>query len=156
MGIAEQKNITFPININPGEYIFKVKAYNNDVSITKDVQIKILSQPNLKIKRLDYPKEVSYEEKIELKLLLTTEAEVKDLKIKIGDEEFEISDLNNLVQTNLPVNSKELYSINEESFEIELEYKDKNNKKYEIKEKYPIKINNAPWYVKALSYLGLM
>lgn len=151
LGIAEEKIINFDINLNKGIRNLEFKANNYGTETSDIVSINVLESPNLKITSISYPEKVDYSQDFNLTLNLVVEAPVKDVKIRINNRN--VIDLENLdISKSAVIMTRGKEFLNTNEILVDLEFKDINNKVYNLKSGYPIHINNIPWYIKLLNF----
>ena len=149
----EEKEIIFTDYLEKGIQNLKIEAKNKEVKINDILNIEVLENPGLEISNIAYEERAEYNKEEEIKVILSTKEQVKEIKIKINNKE--ITKLESLEQTKQMIFSTttdEIYKHGQK-ISLEIEYKDKNNKEYTLKKEYPIEITEVPWYIKVLNKL---
>ncbi len=146
LSISENINLNFqvPININTNQLTITLK--NSAINIQRNLPIRIYEEPNLKINKIDYPKEISYDEGFILDLLFTSDTLLKNLKVYTNNKQIFAKDKFSGVQNlEIALNSRNFVDKN---ITIIMEYDDENNNPYKLERELEIKVTNLPFYVK--------
>lgn len=155
LGINEQMDINFKLNLERGVHNIDFTASHYGTRSSDIVSVNILDTPNLKIASTSYPEEVDYNQDFNITLSLIVEVPVKDVKIRINNRNvISLPELDISKTAIIMTKGKEFLNTNE--IKVEIEFKDANNKVYNLKSGYPIRVTRVPWYVKILNLLDLI
>lgn len=150
----EEKEIEFKLTtLKEGTHNLEVSAVADGIIDEDTVSIEVLSNPDLVISDIFYPKEADYGTEVQFDTVLNVKALVNDVTISINNNELvKISSMDGSKKASLKFNSKE---INNELIQLRIDFKDKNKKEYSITKEYPIKVENIPFFVKVLKWFKL-
>jgi len=153
--INEEKNIEFiEQNLDIGLQTLILTSKSGSIHTTENIIFEVLESPNLDIISINYPQTINYRENFDITMNLGAKAPVKNITINVnGNSVINVDSMENLNNAIIKTIGKEYWK--EEKIFIEIIFKDDNEREYNIKKEYPIKINNIPWYVKFFSKLGI-
>lgn len=124
----------------------KISIGNDEVSKTLFLDLNVLKTPNIAIKNLRYPEIVDYNNEYKINFNLNSDSEAKNVLIKLGDKElFNIEALKGENDFIVEVKGRDFYN---KELDLSVEYKDKNNKLYSLKNPIDIEVENIPFYIK--------
>jgi len=149
LGIVQEKNFNYTVEksiTGKQESIFKVE--NVDVSKAEYIEYTVLDKPEIKLKEIEFPDQVEYNDQFEIGFLLSKESNSnpKNIKITLSQNNFEKTwNLKELTENRkLIINllGKDLKKdINE--FNIVVKYEDGNGRNYETKETFNVELINV-------------
>ncbi len=152
LGIDEEKSFTFNLNLGAGLQDIEIVARQDSNTASDITSINVLEGPDLEITSINYPKNASYKDNFNISLILVVKAPVKDVKIKINDYNvLEIPELETTKSAIIQTSGRDLFD--KENLTISIDFKDLNNREYNVDSSYPIEIANVPWYIKLLNWL---
>ena len=145
LNIAEKKYIDINLSVKDVKNELLVELENNEVSKKGFVNLNILNLPNLTIRGLIYPGEVSYDQEFNFDFILDVNSEAKAIEIKLNNKRLNFKNLDQSKKFEIKSYGKDFYKkINI----LEINYKDKNDKKYNINQDLNINVKNVPFYIK--------
>ncbi|MFP4402984.1 MAG: transglutaminase-like domain-containing protein [Candidatus Woesearchaeota archaeon] len=154
LGILETKNVTFNHKIKDiSDNKFTIEAYNEDIYKTSDIFIDVFKRPILNFEFLNYSSEIKYgdEFSIDFKIKKSNLAKINFFNATISSEnikqEWFFDEFDDNIVYSLVINSKQLYSENNE-FDIIVIYEDSLGKKYKLEEKINIKFIDVSFWDK--------
>ena len=154
LGIGQ--NIELEENINVEENM-KVSISNKDVSKVEYLDIDVLDIPKIEIINLTYPKSVSYEEEfiLEFGLNKISSSFPQNVEVDVGGKvnKFTIKELNNVQNFKIKLKGSTLEE-GENSFNINVEFEDKNGKKYNVDESVEIVLEDVNFGQKIMIWLN--
>jgi len=156
LSIAEEKKITFqPKDLKLGTQSMTIQASNKDTKASEIATIEIIENPGLKILSMEYPKTIKYGDKFNIKFVVSTKIPIKDIKIKINDAEVAtIQSIESIQQIAISTNSKNF--LYKKGIKLGLDFKDPEDKLYNLEYNYPIQVTEISWYMEFLHFLGLV
>jgi len=141
--IAEKTLFTFNPFLSVGTKELAVSAENQDLAKFSFIDLEVVPEPNLKITGLDYSRDVNYKDTYKITFDLNSESEIKDVIIKINNEEiFNLENFNGKDQFVIPFEGNFFYRDNNPN--IKIEYKNKNNQQYVLEEPLSINVIKIP------------
>ncbi len=148
--IGVKEEITF--TQIPDKTILTATLNVNDINLIKEINTKIFSEPDVLITGVQYPKEVSYGEDFEFSFVLSSLAQLEDIKIEIdGLERLELEKDQKAETVIIRTNSKSFISG---KINMKVHYKDELGRSFTTKKSYFLKIYNAPWYARIFSFFA--
>ncbi len=154
LGISQEETLTYSVDIqDKGIQTIEIKTKSGNTEATDIVRTEVLESPDLKITSINYPPITDYKQEFDIEMTIAAKSPVKDIKIQI--ENKEAVNINNLVSSGkiiIKTQAKNYYKT--KKIPIKIEFKDKNDKIYEIEKEYNVEITNAPWYARLLNWLG--
>ncbi|HJN57010.1 MAG TPA: transglutaminase-like domain-containing protein [Candidatus Woesearchaeota archaeon] len=149
LGITQEKSLNFSVeNLKEEKKEFVLSAKNAEVSKAEYIKFDVLDRPEIRIKNINAPNQISYDDNFKVEFLLNKESRSNPQNIEIifmqnGFEKvFYLDELfqdRSLAINLLGKNLKK--GINE--FNIITKYEDKNQKKYETAENFSIDLINV-------------
>lgn len=146
IGIKEQ--ITF--NNAPKQNQLEATAKKDDIDLSTIISLEILQEPDLVLTGIQYPTEIRYGEDFELTFVLSSDAIIKNVVLKIsGLQNIQIEKTQKAQTFVVNTNSKNFVGG---EIDMTITYKDEHDREFEIKEKAGITIENLPWYAKIIAF----
>lgn len=134
----------------PQESKMIATVVKDNIDLVQEINIKILEEPDLLITGFQSPAEVNYGEDFNLSFVLSSDAIVKDVVLKIkGLEPLEIEKKQKAQTITIKTNSKNFIT---ELIKMRINYKDEYDREFEIEKLADMKVNNLPWYIKILAF----
>jgi len=136
----------------PKESKLDIELTKDNISLISEVNLVLLSEPDLIITGLQSPNTIEYGKDFNLSFVLSSEATVKDIKIQISglqpiDLEKEEKATTVLIQTN----SKNFLSG---KIDIKISFKDEFDRDFKIEKVGEITVTNMPWYAKIVAFFS--
>lgn len=154
LGIKEEKNIEFSINLEKGIYNLEFTSAFNGDHASDIVPVNVLEDPDLRISNIEYPNKAKYKDEFNISMILAVNAPVKNIKIKINEKPLlNIESLDAPKSLIIKTSGKEF--TDQKEIIANLDFEDLNNKDYSLEFSYPIEITDIPWYVRALKTFGI-
>jgi hypothetical protein len=101
--------------------------------------------PNLTIKSLNYPQKASYNKDYEMSFTLNSDSEAKNVLVKLGNNQvFNLDLFKGVNDFNINFKGKSFYN---KKLNLEINYKDMNNKTYSLSQPIEIQVENIPFYI---------
>ena len=149
LGIMHDKNLNFSVKYSQaGEREIPVKARNNQVSKFAYIKFNVLDEPKVRISKLEYPKNVSFEDKYKVVFVLEkgSKSDPVYIKVDFGQNGFKnawmIDSLSKDRRYEITLQGSNLKAGKNE-FKIFVDYEDKNNKGYETEREFFIELVNV-------------
>jgi transglutaminase-like putative cysteine protease len=150
IGINEK--ITFDNVTKQDLFVATVKV--NDIDLLNEIDVKIFSEPDVKIIGLQHPKQIEYNEEFNVSFTITSIAKVDKIEIKLnGQEQFILTKDSQSEFIVLKLNSKDYITG---KLSIELNYKDEYGKDFSQKRNSGLEITGMPWYAQIINFLANM
>ena len=149
LGITQEKSFNYTVEKSAAgkqESVFKAK--NADVAKANYIEYDVMDKPEIKIKDIEFPNEVNYEDDYQVRFLFSKESSSipHNIKIALSQNNFEktwtlkeLPDDRKFVVNLLGKNLKK--GTNE--FNIIVEYEDGNGKAYETRETFSVELVNV-------------
>ncbi|MEK6907430.1 MAG: transglutaminase-like domain-containing protein [Nanoarchaeota archaeon] len=147
------ENKAFDISLEPKdvEKEISIKVENEYVSRNLFFDLNILKSPNLVISNLNYPKNMNYNDVSKITFTLSSDSEIKNLKINLGEREtIKLNAFKGENDFNINFDGREFYNKNSD---LILNYEDQNGKTYSLNQGINVEVDNAPFYIK---YFGVI
>ena len=149
LGITQEKRLTFPIeNYEEGNRESVLSLKNEDVSKAGYIQYNVLDKPEIKIKYIESPSNVEYEDNFKVAFLLSKESSSipQNLEIKLIQDKFEktwtVKELTEDRRFLIDIFGRDLKKgFNE--FNLIVSYQDKNGRAYETQETFFVELLNV-------------
>ena len=141
LNIAQKKDLLFE-NGEP-QISLIVSAQNEVVDVYSFMNILVLDKPDLEISSFEFKDNVDYDEEFDISFVLSSEAEIKNLMIKLDDLE-PISIKKNKKSLPISIKAKGKYFLDE--VDMILTYDDEYGNSFSLEESRGIIITNVPWY----------
>jgi len=148
---SEEKSVDIKLPLlKEGVNIIEITAKSDSFNVKESVRIEILSNPDLSISDIKYPREIPYGESFKFDVLLNVKVPVKDVHLFINDiEVFKIDFMDGSKKASMKFNSDDLYK--KDNINLRIDFKDKNDKQYSIDKDYPVQVTNVPFLVRFFS-----
>ena len=145
---SEEKSVDIKLPLlKEGVNIIEITAKSDSFNVKESVRIEILSNPDLSISDIKYPREIPYGESFKFDVLLNVKVPVKDVHLFINDiEVFKIDFMDGSKKASMKFNSDDLYK--KDNINLRIDFKDKNDKQYSIDKDYPVQVTNVPFLVR--------
>jgi hypothetical protein len=148
MKIGIKEEITFS-NV-PKQNQLHATAKKDEIDLSTKVNLEVLQEPDLVLIGLKYPNEIRYGEDFELSFVLSSDAIVEDVILKVsGLQNIPIEKTQKAQTFVINTNSKNFVG---DTIDITLTYKDEHGREFEINEKAGINVENLPWYAKIIAF----
>jgi transglutaminase-like putative cysteine protease len=124
----------------------------NNIDLLNEINIKIFTEPDVKILGLQYPKQIEYDKEFNVSFTITSLAKVDQIEIKLNGQEPLILTKN--AQSEfivIKLNSKDFITG---KLSIELNYKDEHDRDFSQKRNSEIEIIGMPWYAQIISFFS--
>ncbi|MBI2208473.1 transglutaminase domain-containing protein, partial [Candidatus Woesearchaeota archaeon] len=149
LGISQQKSVNFSAeNLKEEKQQLVLSLKNADVSKAHSIDVDVLDAPKIKINEIEAPKEVSYREQFKISFLLNKESRSnpQNVEIALSNDNFEktwvVKELSGGRKFIINLLGKDLRKgVNE--FNINIKYKDKNERPYEANESIAVELANV-------------
>jgi len=149
LGITQEKNLNFSLEeLEEGKKESVLSLRNADVSKAEYIGYDVLDRPEIKIKDVEFPESVNYEDSFTIEFLLSKESKSipKNVVINVLQNNFEkIWDVKELPNDRLFVlrlRAKDLGKGTNE-FNVIVDYEDGNGMTYETKETFSVELVNV-------------
>ncbi len=149
LGISQETHKIFYLNFsNPGNKENIIIIENNEVSKLARISYIVIDKPNIKVTDLDYPDEVSYNDKFNIKFTIfkASKTTPKNIDIEFKGKHYSRTwELEALIKEHdfvLDLSGKDL-NAGKNSFTITMNYEDEEGKKYSTKEDFYITLSNV-------------
>lgn len=147
IGINEK--ITFD-NVTKKD-LFVATAKVNDIDLLNEVDVKMFSEPDVKIIGLQYPKQVEYDKEFNVSFTISSIADVDQIEIKLnGQDQFTIIKDDKSEYVVIKLNSKDYIAG---KLSMELNYKDEYGTDFSQKRISELEIIGMPWYAQIINFL---
>ena len=126
-----------------------VTAKVKDIELLDDVNVKIFSEPDIKILGLSYPKQIEYNKDFNITLTITSIAKVENINIKLNNKKsvnLQKESLSEFII--MTANSKDFLSG---ELSLNLNYLDEYGNEFSQKRDSDIIVTALPWYAKIIS-----
>ena len=124
----------------------------NEINLTKEINPKIFSEPDVLITGVQYLKEVSYDEEFDFSFVLSSTAKLKDIEIEIdGLEKLTLEKDQKAETVIIKTNSKSFITGH---INMKISYKDEFDRDFSTKKTFEIKIYDLPWYSRIFSFFA--
>lgn len=144
IGIAEK--LTFE-NV-PRYELINVTAKKDNIELISEISLELLTEPDIAITNPDFPTELYYDQDFNLSFVLSSDAIVKDVKLKIkGLKTINLEKSDTAEDIVINTNSKHFPN---NKVDITLEYKDEYDREFKLKKQFDLNIQNIPWYAQIL------
>nr|MBA4404775.1 hypothetical protein [Nanoarchaeum sp.] len=128
--------------------IINVTAKKDNIDLLSEISLELLTEPDVSITNPDLPQELYYDQDFNLSFVLSSDAIVKDVKLKIkGLKTIDINKSNTAEDIIINTNSK---NFPNNKLDITLEYKDEYDREFKFKKQFDLNIQNIPWYAQIL------
>jgi transglutaminase-like putative cysteine protease len=142
LGISQKKNLSFPVNYSEaGRKDVAIEARNSLASKTEYVSFDVLDDPKVDINRIDYPKNISFDDEYDVVFVLEKESMSNPLDVEVVFKQagpkkmWVIDELFENRRFVVKVRGKEL-SAGRNAFKIIVSYKDGNGRLYKTEEEF--------------------
>lgn len=149
LGIMQSRSVNFSVNYSKsGSREVPVKVKNKDVSKFNYIEFEVLDEPRLKISNLEYPEGVVFKDVYEVVFVLEKESRSNPLDVEVEFEHSSVKDswvVEELFEDRRFVVNLQGRNLKagENDFRIFIEYKDKNNREYEVEEEFSVGLVNV-------------
>ena len=147
LGISQQKEISFnPVLSQRGTKDFRITAQNSQVSQIARIPINIMDEPSVSIESIIHPESVNYEDSYQSKFTLKKNSgsvpKIILVRFSHGNfaKEWEMDVLNTDQNFVMDMTGADL-NVGENTFTIEVSFKDDNSKEYSTSESFKITLN---------------
>ena len=162
LGIGQEKETKFKTVFNESRSSIEIIAKNNLITKVEILDIKIILPPIMRIKDIEYPLELNFNEKYKLSFKLSKEklSDAQDIFIHYNHKVYPVNDFS--LEKEIMINNLKAYDLVEgdNNLKIFIEYKDKRGNKYTISEAVTLKLNHLNIWQKIVSkvnyYLNLL
>ena len=128
-----------------------ITATKNQIELVSELNINLLTEPDVLITGFDYPDELYYDEEFDLSFVLSSDALIKDIVLEInGLQPIEIEKTKKAESIVIKTNSKHFWN---NKIDLTLRYKDEYDREFKLKKEFQLDIQNFPWYIKMLGFL---
>ena len=149
LGISQKKGFNFTFeNIESGKQQLVVKLKSSQVSKGEYLDVKILDEPLVSISEVEFPLEVSYDDKFDIVFLLdkVSVSNPKNMELILSQDGFEntwiIKELYKNQKFSINILGKDLRKGNN-VFTVSAGYEDGNGRKYYVEEFFSVELVNV-------------
>jgi len=149
LGITQEKKFDFSVEeLEEGKRELALNLRNKDVSKAEYLEVDVLDKPEIIIKDIEAPKEVSYESNFKIGFLLSKESRSNPQNVEIilyqnnFEKSFSVKELFDDRKLIINLLGKDLRKGTNE-FSININYEDKNGKNYEATENFIVELANV-------------
>ena len=149
LGIMQSRSAEFSVNYSKaGRMEVPVKARNKEVSKFNYVGFEVLDEPKLNIINVEYPNEVSFEDKYEVVFVLEKESSSNPIEIDVELEHSGVEDgwtIEELFKDRrfvLNLQGRDM-KAGKNDFKILVRYKDKNSNVYKTEKEFSVELVNV-------------
>lgn len=149
LGIMQSRSVEFSVNYSKaGKMEVPVKARNKEVSKFNYVGFAVLDEPKLNIVNIEYPTEVSFEDKYEVVFVLEKESSSNPVDIDVGfkhsgvEDGWTIEELFKDRRFVINLQGRDM-KAGKNDFKILVKYKDKNFRVYKTEKEFSIELVNV-------------
>ena len=149
LGIMQSKSAEFSVNYSKaGKMEVPVKARNKEVSKFNYVGFEVLDEPKLNIINVEYPNEVSFDDKYEVVFVLEKESSSNPVDIDVSFKHSSVEDgwtIEELFKDRRFVLNLQGMDMKagKNDFKILVRYKDKNSNVYKTEKEFSIELVNV-------------
>lgn len=151
LNIAQKKNLVFE-KVNP-EISLVVSANKGNIEVYSFMNILVLDEPDLEVTEFEFEDNVNYDEEFEISFVLSSEAEIKNLRVVLDDLD-PISITKGKKSLPVSIKAKGKYFLDEVN--MILIYEDEYGNEFSIEESKGIIITNVPWYAEVIRFFRRM
>jgi len=145
---SEEKTVKFDFNLEQKNGESFVSLVDHNLSRSSYFNVNILTDADVRVVDLEYPKTVDYRNNGEVKFSLDPNSKVNSVEVKVGGKKVFMKD--ELAFRNdflVPFDGDFFYFKNPY---IEVKYKDINGKEHIVREVINIEITGIPWYARVM------
>ncbi|MBL7054164.1 hypothetical protein ISS05_00205, partial [Candidatus Woesearchaeota archaeon] len=149
LGVMQDKKINFSVNYSKaGQKDIPVKARNKQVSKFNYLNFYVLDEPKVKINGLEFPPNVSFDDKYEVVFVLEKESmsNAADIEVVFEQNSFKKEwTMNELIENRRYVLNLQAgnLKVGNNDFRILIGYEDKNGREYKTEEEFSVELVNV-------------
>ncbi len=142
LGIAQEK--TFSFNITEQLKRVRIIAINKEISKTIFPDLEILDIPKINITDLNFPLNVSFNQKYTISFTLEKESKSipKNITINLGNKKLNLAELNKTQNIIFNLKANDL-KPGKNIFNLTIRYLDENNKEYSVSKSFELSLVNV-------------
>ncbi|HZX44058.1 MAG TPA: transglutaminase-like domain-containing protein [Candidatus Nanoarchaeia archaeon] len=154
IGITQQETIAFAFEPTiAGMQEISIKATGQDVSKSAFVDITVFDIPELRIDEISYPKEVSYNDMLDISFVLSKKSKYppQNITIKLNKRQWMVNQLSEDRKFSVKIAGKDL-SAGDNKMVVSVGYKDGNGKEYNASEELTINLANVSLFQRIILF----
>lgn len=155
LGIAEESFFNFTLkNLKTGRKNIEIKASTDNLIANYRASFNVYDNPALQIAQFDYNPNMDFYSTSNIGLILLVKAPVNNARLYFDNRE--IARIDELVSSKKAViKAKGMDFLKKDSFNFKITFADRNGREYIVSKDYPLNVQNIPWYIKFVRWIGL-